>query len=89
MVVHQMNRRQLLGSSAIVLLLSSEAARAAVIKGGLPWKPGSADPPTAMTPDGWHYFTPQEAKTVEAFVDRLIPSDPQTPGGKDIGRPTR
>ena len=38
-----------------------------------------------MTPDGWHYFTPQEAATVEAFVDRLIPPDPQTPGGKDCG----
>ncbi len=81
----RMNRRQLLGSSAIVLLLSSRAVRATVIKGGLPWRPGSADPPTAAMPGGWHYFTPQEAKTVEAFVDRLIPPDPQTPGGKDIG----
>jgi gluconate 2-dehydrogenase gamma chain len=51
----------------------------------LPWKPGSADPPTVVTPGGWHYFTPQEAATVEAFVDRLIPPDPETPGGKDTG----
>ncbi len=65
--------------------MSSPKARAMIIKGGLPWKPGSADPPTAVTPGGWHYFTSQEAKTVEAFVDRLIPPDPQTPGGKDIG----
>ena len=57
----------------------------AVISGGLPWKPGSADPPVAVIPGGWHYFTPQEAKTVEAFVDRLIPPDPETPGGKDLG----
>ena len=85
MAVHQMNRRQLLGSSAVALLLNSKGARAAVIKGGLPWKPGSADPPTAVTHDGWHYFTLKEAATVEAFVDRLIPPDPQTPGGKDIG----
>ena len=69
----------------MALLMSSPEARATIIKGGLPWKPGSADPPTAVTPGGWHYFTPQEAKTVEAFVDRLIPPDPQTPGGKDIG----
>ena len=61
------------------------SARAAVISGGLPWKPGSADPPVAVIPGGWHYFTPQEAKIVEAFVDRLIPPDPETPGGKDIG----
>ena len=83
--MHRLNRRQLLGSSAMALLMSSPEARATIIKGGLPWKPGSADPPTAVTPGGWHYFTLQEAKTVEAIVDRLIPPDPQTPGGKDIG----
>ena len=83
--MHKTTRRQLLASSAVVLLLSSKVARAALIKGGLPWKPGSADPPTAVTPGGWHYFTPQEAKTVEAFVDRLIPSDELSPGGKECG----
>jgi gluconate 2-dehydrogenase gamma chain len=83
--VHQLNRRQLLASSAIALLLSSRAAQAALVKGGLPWKPGAADPPAAVTPGGWHYFTSQEAAMVEAFVDRLIPPDPQTPGGKDCG----
>ncbi len=83
--VHQLNRRQLLASSAIALLLSSRVAQAALLKGALPWKPGGADPPAAVTPDGWHYFTPSEAATVEAFVDRLIPPDPQTPGGKDCG----
>ena len=73
----RMNRRQLLGSSAVVLLaLSSRSVRAAIVKGGLPWKPGAADPPAVVTPDGWKYFTPQEAATVEAFVDRLIPPDP-------------
>lgn len=82
----RINRRVLLGSSAIALLaLPSHMARAALIKGGLPWKPGSADPPTRVTPAGWHYFTAQEAATVEAFVDRLIPPDPETPGGKDCG----
>jgi gluconate 2-dehydrogenase gamma chain len=85
MTVYQVNRRQLLGSSAIVLLMSSEAVHAAVVKGGLPWTPGSAAPPTAVTPGGWHYFTPREAATVEAFVDRLIPPDPETPGGKETG----
>jgi gluconate 2-dehydrogenase gamma chain len=83
--VYQRNRRQLLGSSALALLAMSRTARATIIKGGLPWTPGSADPPTAATPSGWHYFSPQEAGVVEAFVDRLIPPDPQTPGGKDCG----
>ena len=81
----QLNRRQLLASSAIVILLGSPAARAAVIRGGLPWKPGAADPPTIVTPNGWHFFTPQEAAAVEAFVDRLIPADDLSPGGKDCG----
>jgi len=83
--VHQLSRRQLLGSSAVALLLMSKSVYAAVIKGGLPWKAGSANPPTAVIPDSWRYFTPREAAIVEAFVDRLIPPDPQTPGGKDCG----
>ena len=83
--MYQINRRRLLGSSAIALLLNSGTTRAAMVKGGLPWKPGSADPPAAVTPDGWRCFTPQEGRTVEAFVDRLIPPDPETPGGKEAG----
>lgn len=82
----RINRRVLLGSSALTLLaLHAQLAGAAIIKGGLPWKPGSGDPPPPLTPHGWHYFTAQEAATVEAFVDRLIPADPETPGGKDCG----
>lgn len=84
-LVYQVNRRRLLGSSAILLLLSSRVARAAIIKGGIPWTPGAADPPEAVIPGGWKYFTAQEAATVEAFVDRLIPSDALSPGGKDCG----
>ena len=80
-----MNRRQLLGTSAVLLLAGSGAARATLVKGGLPWLPGAADPPDKVTPGSWHYFSPQEAATVEAFVDRLIPADQETPGGKDCG----
>jgi gluconate 2-dehydrogenase gamma chain len=69
----------------VLLALSSGAARAAMVEGGLPWKPGSADPPTAVTPGGWKYFTSQEAATVEAFVDRLIPADELSVGGKESG----
>ena len=83
--MHRLNRRKLLGSSASALLLSPQIARAAVVKGGLPWHPGAADPPPVVSPGGWHFFTSQEAKSVEAFVNRLIPPDPQTPGGKDCG----
>lgn len=81
----RVNRRQLFGSTALALWLLSPAARATVIKGALPWQPGAADPPPLVTPGGWNFFTPQEGATVEAFVDRLIPPDPETPGGKDCG----
>ncbi|MFZ0425046.1 MAG: gluconate 2-dehydrogenase subunit 3 family protein [Xanthobacteraceae bacterium] len=83
--MHRITRRRLLGSSAILLLLSSGAARAAILHGGMPWKPGAANPPEAVTSEGWKYFTAQEGGTVEAFVDRLIPSDDLSPGGKDCG----
>jgi gluconate 2-dehydrogenase gamma chain len=84
-LVYQITRRHLLGSSAVWLLLSSSAARAAIIRGGIPWQPGAGDPPEAVTPGGWKYFTPEEAATVEAFVDQLIPADDLSPGGKDCG----
>jgi gluconate 2-dehydrogenase gamma chain len=83
--VFHITRRRLFGTSAIALLLGSRVARAAIIKGGVPWKPGAADPPTIVTPGGWHYFTAHEGATVEAFVDRLIPADELSPGGKDCG----
>ncbi len=85
-VVHRTTRRELLTTSALcLLLLSSGAVRAAVIQGGVPWKPGAADPPDVVTPDGWKFFSAEEAATVEAFVDRLIPADELSPGGKDCG----
>jgi gluconate 2-dehydrogenase gamma chain len=60
-------------------------AGAATIKGGLPFSPGVAYPPPAATPGAWRYFSADEGAAVEALVDRLIPPDPQTPGGKDTG----
>ena len=85
-VVHRTNRRELLSTSALwLLLLTSGAVRAAVIEGGIPWKSGAANPPDVVTPEGWKFFTAEEASTVEAFVDRLIPADELSPGGKDCG----
>ena len=85
-VVRSTTRRKLLGTSALCLLvLSSGAVRAAVIQGGIPWKPGAADQPNVVTPDGWKFFNAEEAATVEAFVERLIPADELSPSGKDCG----
>lgn len=69
----------------MMLVMSSGVTRAAVIQGGLPWKPGSADPPARVTPSGWKFFTTQEAATVEALVERLIPADELSLSGKDCG----
>jgi gluconate 2-dehydrogenase gamma chain len=83
--VFLLSRRDLLASTAVALLVAPGVPRAAIIKGGLPWVAGAADPPTIVRPGPWLYFTADEASAVEAIVDRLIPPDPETPGGKDAG----
>jgi gluconate 2-dehydrogenase gamma chain len=80
-----MRRRELLISTAMTLVFSATTARALVVKGSLPWAPSAGTPPTAVHPGPWVYFTPEEGAAIEALVDRLIPPDPQTPGGKDAG----
>jgi gluconate 2-dehydrogenase gamma chain len=78
-------RRELLATTAMWLLFSTNSARALVVEGSLPWAPNAGSPPTAVRPGPWVYFTPEEGHAVEALVDRLIPPDPHTPGGKDAG----
>jgi gluconate 2-dehydrogenase gamma chain len=78
-------RRELLATTAIALLSAPSFPLADVVKGELPWTPGHADPPARVQPGPWQFFTAGEAATVEALVDRLIPPDPETPGGKDTG----
>jgi gluconate 2-dehydrogenase gamma chain len=78
-------RRELLITTAMTLVFSATSARALVVKGSLPWATNAGTPPTAVQPGPWVYFTPEEGAAVEALVDRLIPPDPQTPGGKDAG----
>jgi gluconate 2-dehydrogenase gamma chain len=79
------NRREVIAGSAAALVLESGVARAALVKGGLPFRPGGTNPPEVAQPGPWRFFTPDEATTVEAIVDRLIPADELTPGGKDLG----
>ncbi len=76
-------RRELLITTAMTLMFSATSARALVVKGSLPWAPSAGTPPTEVHPGPWVYFTPEEGAAIEAIVDRLIPPDPQTPGGKD------
>jgi gluconate 2-dehydrogenase gamma chain len=69
----------------VLLALRTGTARGAIVKNGLPWRPGAADPPTVVVGEGWRYFTPQEGALVEAIVDHLIPADQLSPGGKECG----
>jgi gluconate 2-dehydrogenase gamma chain len=80
-----LNRREVIAASATALVLESGVAQAALIKGALPFRPGGTNPPDGATPGPWQFFTPEEATTVEAIVDRLIPADALSPGGKDVG----
>lgn len=81
-----MRRRDLLAGTALCCLVSSVVpAQARIIAGSLPWQPSAGAPPTQVRPGPWQFFTPEEGAAVEAIVDRLIPPDPQTPGGKDAG----
>jgi gluconate 2-dehydrogenase gamma chain len=76
-------RRRLLAATALVNLSPYappvEAAR------GMPWSANEAYPPTPVRPGPWLYFTADEAAAVEAIVDRLIPADDLSPGGKEAG----
>ena len=46
---------------------------------------GSRIPADPVRQGTWIFFDPAEGAAVEALVDRLIPPDPDTPGGKDAG----
>lgn len=78
------SRRQLLAGTAI-WLLGGLSARAGVIVDRLPWAPNAGSPPPRVKPGPWLFFTGMEGRAVEAIADRIIPPDPDTPGGKDAG----
>jgi gluconate 2-dehydrogenase gamma chain len=79
------SRRTLLASTALLLVARAADARTLPGGAGMPWRPFAGDPPQVAKPGPWVFFTPEEGATVEALVDRLIPPDPETPGGKDCG----
>jgi gluconate 2-dehydrogenase gamma chain len=78
------HRRELLAGGAL-FLLSGAAGHASVILDHLPWAPNAGNPPVPAKPGPWLFFTGAEGRIVEAIADRIIPPDPQTPGGKDAG----
>jgi gluconate 2-dehydrogenase gamma chain len=80
-----MDRRGFLASSAIWLIGTTSLTRAAVIRDHMPWSPFPASAPTFERPGPWQFFTADEARVMEAIVDRIIPPDSEAPGGKDAG----
>jgi gluconate 2-dehydrogenase gamma chain len=72
-------------ASAAWFVAGTALARAAEIAGQLPWSANAGNPPMPVRPGPWQFFTLDEATAVEALADRIIPADPQTPGGKDAG----
>ena len=83
--MRQPDRRKVLGAMALALAGAPARGDASLLQGSVPWVPEHTSPPPALEPRGWTYFTAEEADAVEALVDRLIPPDPETPGGKDAG----
>ena len=78
------SRRDLLAGTALALL-GGLPGRTAVIRDHLPWEPNAGNPPVPAKPGPWLFFTGAEGRAVEAIADRIIPPDPETPGGKDSG----
>ncbi|MBZ9988485.1 gluconate 2-dehydrogenase subunit 3 family protein [Mesorhizobium sp. BH1-1-5] len=81
----RVNRRLFLSSVAMLTITAPAVSLARTISGALPWEPMTSDPPMQVVPGGWQFFTPQEAALVEAIVDRLIPHDDLSIGGKEAG----
>jgi gluconate 2-dehydrogenase gamma chain len=79
-----LRRRDLLITTTFVFA-GAAASHAAVIAGSLPWHPNAGSPPEPVQLGPWLFFTGPEAAAIEALADRVIPPDPETPGGKDAG----
>ncbi|WP_312240027.1 gluconate 2-dehydrogenase subunit 3 family protein [Pantoea sp.] len=79
-------RRQVLTWTTLgVAATVSKAADAVSMKGSPGWSPFSDNPPETFTNTGWLFFTDTEARAIEAIVDRLIPADELSMGGKEAG----
>jgi gluconate 2-dehydrogenase gamma chain len=71
--------------ASVALLVADSKSYGGTIAGVLPWEPNAGDPVDPVQPGPWKFFTGHEARTMEALADRVIPPDPETPGGKDSG----
>lgn len=83
----QTTRRQVLATTAAAAALAEQIqpAQAAILQGEQPFSPLDHSPPELPQGQGWLFFTPEEARAVEAAVERLIPADDLSPSGKEAG----
>jgi len=63
----------------------TKGVSARVVTRVLPWQPNEAYPVPPVVSGGYLFFTPTEAATVDAIVDRLIPTDDLGAGAKEAG----
>ncbi|MGC1886917.1 MAG: hypothetical protein WA709_12605, partial [Stellaceae bacterium] len=55
-----LGRRALLASTALLLVARAAGARTWAPGSGMPWRPFAGDPPQAVKPGPWVFFTPEE-----------------------------
>lgn len=79
------SRRRFLVSAAVWFASTTSLTHAAIIRSHMPWAPFPSSAPEFVRPGPWQFFTAPEASAMEAIVDRIIPPDAETPGGKDAG----
>lgn len=70
------------GTAAAATAIPGTAAAQAAPAGPAPAAPAAAAAPEVA---GYVYLTPDEAIFIEAVVDHMIPADPFTPKGTDLG----
>ncbi len=81
-----LTRRKLLTASVATVTAGVAATAKAVTINGVPqWLPFDHNGPLHYEAKGWQFFTLEEAREVEAIVERLIPADDLSASGKEAG----
>lgn len=81
-----LSRRRFLVTTGMASILVAARVRAGTLpRGAMPWQPFAGEPPIPVRPGPWQFFTYDEARAVEALVDRLVPHDELSIGGKEAG----
>src|SRR3979409_75732 len=69
-----LSRRGVLASTALLLITRAAGARTLAGGTGMPWRPFAGDPPQAVKPGPWVFFTAEEGAAGEAVGARVVPT---------------